>query len=412
MTRSELSEILYHGESSGVEFKRDDVRPESLAKDIVALANFRGGYILLGVEDDGTVSGLRREPREAEEWVINVCRTRIQPPIIPYWEVIKDYEPGKHIGVIFLPPDCPDKPYKVKIGNHWITYIRAGSTSREATREEESRLYQSGGLLRYDLKPALGSTFEDLDRRRLENFFSLFREAITPLPVTEDEWQRLLVNTEIMTEAEGRSIPTVGGLILFGKNPHRFLPQSGITATAYKGTEKDYDTCDEEIIRGPLVSLFNHEKKVVEPGVIDRAFQFAKKNLRKVSLSGARRKEEYLLPLEAVREAIVNAVAHRDYTIFYVDIELSIYADRLEVISPGLLPNTVTIEKIKYGCRAARNELIRDILRDYGYIEARGLGIPYKILKVLREKGYPEPDFVEDLEGQRFIVKIFFKEDT
>ena len=84
MTRSELSELIYHGENSGVEFKRDKVRPENLAKDIVALANFRGGYILLGVEDDGTISGLKREPSKVEEWVMNICRSLVYPPIIPY----------------------------------------------------------------------------------------------------------------------------------------------------------------------------------------------------------------------------------------------------------------------------------------------------------------------------------------
>jgi len=409
MTRSELSELIYHGENSGVEFKRDKVRPENLAKDIVALANFRGGYILLGVEDDGTISGLKREPSKVEEWVMNICRSLVYPPIIPYWEVVRNYEPDKHIGIIFLPSDCPDKPYKVKLGSYWVTYIRVGSTSREATREEEARLYQSGGLLRYDLKPVPGTSLSDLDLQRVKNYFEVFREALTPLPQKEKEWISLLENTEIMAESREQPMVTVGGLLLFGKKPHKFLPQCGITAVAYKGEEKDYEVKDEEIIRGPLVSLFDKQRNIIEAGVIDRAFEFVKRNLKVTTLKDSRREEDYLLPLEAVREIIINAVAHRDYTIYSVDIEISIFSNRLEVISPGLLPNTITVEKIKYGCRAARNELIRDILRDYGYIEARGMGIPYKVLAVLRRLEYPEPEFIEDRDGQHFIVKLFYK---
>ncbi|MBI4639109.1 MAG: ATP-binding protein, partial [Candidatus Tectomicrobia bacterium] len=88
MLFTELKEILQNGENSGVEFKRDDVHPDSLAREIGALANFEGGRILLGVEDDGSVSGLARTPKEAEEWVMNICRNHLQPPLIPYWETL------------------------------------------------------------------------------------------------------------------------------------------------------------------------------------------------------------------------------------------------------------------------------------------------------------------------------------
>ena len=102
---------------------------------------------------------------------------------------------------------------------------------------------------------------------------------------------------------------------------------------------------------------------------------------------------------------MVNAVAHRDYTIAVTDIELSMYADRLEVISPGRLPNTVTVAKMRAGYRASRNELVKEILRDYRYVEATGLGVPRKIIQGMRQHNGTEPDLVE--EEDRFIVRLW-----
>jgi ATP-dependent DNA helicase RecG len=105
-----------------------------------------------------------------------------------------------------------------------------------------------------------------------------------------------------------------------------------------------------------------------------------------------------------VREAIVNAVAHRDYTIAVTDIELAVFSDRIEVISPGRLPNTVTVEKMTSGYRATRNELIKEVLRDYRYVDARGLGVPRKIVRLMRERNGTEPEFVE--EDERLVVRL------
>ena len=120
---------------------------------------------------------------------------------------------------------------------------------------------------------------------------------------------------------------------------------------------------------------------------------------------GGRRAERWDYPLETVREALVNAVAHRDYTIAVTDIELSLYADRLEIMSPGRLPNTVTVEKIRTGCRASRNDLTRDVLRDYRYIEASGLGVPRKIVAGMRADNGTDPDLIE--EDYSFTVRLW-----
>jgi len=128
MNRLELEQLMRNGESSGVDFKRDDVPPDKLAKVAAAFLNLEGGHILLGVEDDGTVSGLSREPRRAEEWVMQVLRDNVQPSVIPFWETIA-WDDAKIVGVVTLPADFPDKPYKVKRGSGaWVTPVRVGTT--------------------------------------------------------------------------------------------------------------------------------------------------------------------------------------------------------------------------------------------------------------------------------------------
>ena len=201
-----------------------------------------------------------------------------------------------------------------------------------------------------------------------------------------DAWERVLLNLDILVESQGRAVPTVAGLLLFGHSPNRRLPQAGITATAFKGNEKDYDTEDEELIRGPLVPALSDRRRspqqirsmgvspkrllgqrvIVDTGVIDRAVDFVMRNMGVDAwLEGARRHRKGAYPLETIREAVVNAVTHRDYTLSTTDVELSLYSDRLEIVSPGRLPNGITVEKMAEGARAARNELIKEVLRDY-----------------------------------------------
>ncbi|HEX9725170.1 MAG TPA: ATP-binding protein [Vicinamibacteria bacterium] len=415
MNRTELAELIHNGENSGVEFKRDDVRPEKLAKEMAALLNIEGGYILLGVEDDGAVSGLARGSHEAEEWVMETARTHLRPAAIPFWETL-EWEDGKVVGIVSLPADAPDKPYKMKRGSAWMTQVRVGTTSRDATDEEEARLYMQSGRLSYDRRSVPGADFEDLDLRRLVNYFRDFRRQGYPGEGDRPSWERLLINTEIMVADRDRVVPSVAGLLLFGPKPKRFLSQAGISAVAYSGATKDYDARERATLRGPIVSLFASDEgssdadadaRTVETGVIEQALDFVRRNTGSHTWvdGGGQRRERSDYPLEALREAIVNAVAHRDYTISVMDIELSIYVDRLEVISPGRLPNTVTVPKMKAGYRASRNELVKEILRDFRYIEATGLGVPRKIVEGMRAHNGTEPDLVE--EEDRFLVRLW-----
>lgn len=402
MNRVELMEMIRNRENSGVEFKRDDVHPQSLAKDIASLANLKGGHILLGVEDDGNVTGLTRQ--DIEEWVMNICSNDIYPPLIPYFEVSL-WGDDKKIGVITIPEYSPDKPYKALQGSRWVTFVRVGSTTREARREEEQRLYQASGVLRYDIKPVPGSSLKDLNINRLINYFTDIRRQNCPETENSEQWETLLINTEIMIESYGKAIPTVGGILLFGRNPNRYLPQAGISAVAYPGKGKDYTAVERELVRGPIVARFK-EEEIVDTGLVERAIEFVRRNTGSSAyLVEGRRIDKPTYPEEVIRETIVNAIAHRDYTISGTDIELSIYSDRLEVISPGRLPNTVTIERMKAGCRVTRNELIKEVLRDYHYVEATGLGVPRKIIAGMLKHNNTEPDFIED--EYSFTVRLW-----
>ena len=423
MNRQELADLIHNGENSGVEFKCADIRPERLAREIAALLNHEGGHILFGVEDDGAVTGLARPPKQTEERVMEVARTHVRPAATPYREAI-DWD-GMRVGVVSLPADAPDKPYKAKRGSAWVTQVRAGTTTRDATDEEEARLYMQAGRIPYDRRPVSGASFEDLDRRRLVNHFRDLRRQDCPPDDDRYAWTRLLVNSELMVEDRGRAMPGAAGLLLFGARPNRWLPQTGISAAVYSGAEKDYDAKARATLRGPLVPLypapasdfdrpypwmpltFSDYGRTVESGVLEGTLDFVRRNTEIRAWIGdtGQRQERWDYPLETVREALVNAVAHRDYTITVTDIELSLYADRLEIVSPGRLPNTVTVEKMRTGCLAARNELTRDVLRDYRYVEASGLGVPRKIVAGMRTHNGTDPDLIE--EEHRFTVRLW-----
>ena len=217
-----------------------------------------------------------------------------------------------------------------------------------------------------------------------------------------------MVNTELMIQEADRAIPTVAGLLLFGLTPNKFLPQAGIDAVAYPGTEKDYAAHERASLRGPITPLLS-VGGLVENGIVEQAIAFVRRNTSVSAklVDGARREERFAYPDEAIREAVVNAIAHRDYLLSATDIELSVFADRIEIISPGRLPNGITPERMKAGCRAARNQLIKDVMRDFGYLEHMGMGVPRKIVKGMLEHNGTEPDLVED--GERFIVRLYQK---
>jgi len=402
MTRTELIEIIRNGESSGVEFKRDTLENFALAKELVAFANFQGGRLLLGVEDDGTVSDTTR--LNLEEWVMTACRDKIRPEMIPYFETVREVEPGRDVAVVQVERGWT--VHHVWHNNHRTYYIRVGSQSREASGEELERLFQQPGAFRLEIRPVSGTSAANLDRRRLRDYFGRVTNLGAPPDEDEERWRTLLANTDFLAQENEAVAATVAGLLLFGINPRRFLPQSGIDAAAYPGGEKEYAARERTEMRGPLVPLLGAEGPL-ENGLVEQAIEFVRRNTAiTASLEGgARRVERWAYPEEAVREGIVNALVHRDYLLSGTTIELSIYQDRLEIISPGRLPNGITPERMRAGCRAARNQLLKDVMRDYGYLEHMGMGVPRKIVKLMREHNRTDPDLIE--EGEQFTLRLW-----
>jgi len=401
MTKTELLELIKNGENSGTEFKRDALDNRSLAKEVVAFANLQGGCILLGGDDDGSIAGLARP--DLEEWVMTVCRDKIRPEIIPYYGEIHDAEPGKHVAIVRV--DRGWTVHHVWHANHRTYYIRVGSQSREASPEELERLFQQRGAFRLETRPVSGARIQDLDLRRLKDYFQRIRTQEVPMDEDNSGWQALLVNTEILTDEGDSFPPTVAGILLFGKNPNRFLPQAGIDAVAYTGKEKDYTAKERLTIRGPMVPLAGSQG-LVENGLVEQAVEFIKRNtgVETVLKDGVRREDRWTYPEAAIRETIVNALVHRDYLLSGSDIELGVYEDRLEVGSPGRLPNGITPQRMLSGCRAARNQLLKDIMRDYGYLEHMGMGIPRKIVKSMQAHNGTLPQLIED--DERFIIRL------
>lgn len=407
MTKTELLEVLKNGENSGVEFKRDVTDNRSFAQELVAFANLEGGRVLMGVDDDGAVVGITRP--DLEEWVMTACRDKIRPEVIPYFELIRDVEPGKHVAVVQIEQGWA--VHHVWHNNHRTYYIRVGSQSREASPEELERLFQQRGAFRLEIRPVSGSSLVDLDMRRLLDYFERIRQQSVPSADDEAGWKRLLVNTEIMTEERSTTPTTVAGLLLFGTQPNRFLPQAGVDAAAYAGGQKDYAAKERAALRGPLTPL-NGNAGLVENGLVEQVVEFVRRNTTVTATleDGAKRVDRREYPDEAVREAVVNALVHRDYLLSGTTVELSLYSDRLEVISPGRLPNGITPERMRIGCRAARNQLIKDVMRDYGYLEHMGMGVPRKIIKCMLEHNGTIPDLVE--EGEQFTVRLWKSEPS
>ena len=396
-THTELLEIIRNGENSGVEFKRDMLENNALAKELVAFSNLSGGMVLLGVEDDGSISGLTRP--DLEEWVMTACRDKIRPGIIPFFEIARDIEPEKDVAVVRVTRGFD--VHSLWHNNRNTYYIRVGTQSREPSPEELGRLFQQRGSFRAELRPVSGATFADFDRRRLRDYFGRIRQQSVPSDDDETAWQTLLVNTEFMTE-EG---VTVGGILLFGTTPNRFLPHAGIDAAAFPGTEKDYAVRELTALRGPMTPLLDVNGAVVENGLVEQALDFVRRNTPVTAvLENGRRIEKPTYPPEVLREAIVNALIHRDYLLSSTDIELAVYSDRLEIISPGRLPNGITTERMRTGCRAARNQLLKDVMRDYRYLEHMRMGVPRKIILGMKVHNGTEPTLIE--EEERFILSL------
>lgn len=366
----DLVEALKQPEGKTLEFKRDLSSPDGALRTIVAFANTAGGTLLLGVEDRTRhVRGVA-EPLELEERLASLISDSILPRLVPDLEVL----PWRrtHVVAVQVHPSGSRPHHLRREGLEGGVYVRVGSTNRRADREliEELKRVARGDTFDEQAMPALDS--EALDFRAASESFAPVRK----LRRADLETLRLL------TTHQGRKVPTVGGLLLFGKDRAQHFPDAWIQAGRFAGTDK--------------ARLVDHlEIRTFPVQAIEAAIGFVQKHaLHGAEIGAVRRTERWNLPPAAVREAVINAVAHADYAQRGAPIRLSIFDDRLEVENPGLLPFGLTMEDLRRGISKLRNRVIGRVFHELGLIEQWGSGIQ-RMTAACRSAGLDPPDLEE-----------------
>jgi len=374
-----IIELINQGENGSVEFKRSDVKLDSLCKEIIAFSNSSGGVVIIGVDDDGTILGVESH-RNYEEWVVNIARNNIIPPVnIQSREVVWD---GKKIVVVEVPKG-KDRPYQDNTGRF---YIRIGSTNRIASLNELMRLFQQSGLYHFDVTAVDNTNPSYLNHNAIDRYFHSY--DVHYMEMEQEEKITLLKNTDIIAENEQ---VTVGGLLVFGINPQRIFHNASISFAHFLG-----DTISEELI----------DKKNIEgslPDQVQAALQIIKNNiLTPSSILGTRRDERIKYPDKVFRELIVNACVHRNYSITGSRIRIFMFDNRIEFMSPGKLPNTVTIDKLRFGVSYSINPVIVKFMENLRYIDKLGRGLPM----VYQEAKKLGKDVLFEEIGEEFKVTL------
>lgn len=319
------------------------------------------------------------DPLDLEERLANLVSDRISPRIVPEVEIL----PWRRTQVLALQVHpSPSRPHHLtREGAAGGVYVRVGSTNRRADAEliEELRRFARGEG--FDEQPMPGLDSEALDFRAASESFAAFRKLA----------RRDLETLRLLTDHQGRKVPTVGGMILFGNDRERHFPDAWIHAGRFDGTDRSRIVDRAEIRSLPVRA-------------IEEAIAFIHKHaLHGAEIGPVRRKERWSLPPAAVREAIINAVAHTDYAQRGAPLRISIFDDRLEVENPGLLPFGLTLEDLPLGVSKLRNRVVGRILHALGLIEQWGSGIQ-RMTAACREAGLAAPEF-EEL-ATRFRVTI------
>ena len=361
---TELIEKIILGEDATIEFKREMPHRSSLADEIAAFANTEGGVILIGVDDNSDIVGLElQQLNQVEKTVVEICEDSIEPSVPIFTEKLRLDD--KNI----LKIEVPRSLFVHKTPNGYFT--RQGSSKREIPTDQLARLLQSRSQARI-------ITFDEqlvpnTHKKTLRE--PLYQRFITE-DASEDDIEDLLLKRSLLVK-EGREIrASVTGVLMCHDTPDDFLYNSFIQAVYYSGKEKDANyQIDAKDFRGPL-----------DQQIID-TFKFVQKHNEVSARKEIGRIDQPQYSMRAVFEAVVNAVVHRDYSKGGSKIRLFMFADRLELYSPGALANTVTIEKLRYS-QATRNELLSRLLseitldHDVGgqvkrrhFLERRGEGV-------------------------------------
>ncbi len=371
MNAVELRSLLDAGAGSHLELLPEKAPARRIQETLVAFANAAGGILVLGAP-----AGLA-DPPAARQRVMDLALQTDPPLVMPIPELTA--LDGATILVVVTPAGLPhvysaDGRYLRRVGPR--NEALAGPALRELLLGRSEPAFEAEALL--------DASLDDLEMRHVEQY----AEALGAVgrPLTD-----LLLSRGCLRVVAGRLTPTVAGALLFGRDPQRFTPAAEILAIRYAGSEMS-DEFIKEQIRGPL------------PEQIRRAVGFVEQTTaRAARLNAMQRQERRQYPPAAVREAIVNAVAHRDYRQRGDAIRLFIFADRIECYSPGRLPGHVTVENILRE-RFSRNEVLVQALSDLGFIERLGYGID-RMVALMEQEGLPAPIFEETPAGFRVTLR-------
>jgi len=357
MNISELKERIARWEDLHTEFKQWPVHPDDLASSIVAFANTDGGQLIIGVTNDRKIVGVADSDRVTRD-LDNISRNNCEPPITIIQEVLE--LPSSVPIVVINIPKGDQRPYRT---NRGVYYIRTTSGRRQASRQELLRLFQATESLFYDETPLPRLGISDIDVGAVKQFLrSTGQESL------EIDLERLLVNWRLMSADH----PTIAGVLFFGWEPQRHLPFAQINAFTFQGTDSSGAPADAKELQGRLLD------------VVDQAQRFLRLHLRSPhEIRGFEPEAKPELPEEILREAIVNAVAHRDYTV-QGPIRIFLLDDRIEIHTPGRAPNTVDEKSMRAGVHVPRNPHIYARLADAGLVTRAGSGIR-RIVRLVKE---------------------------
>ena len=374
-----LTEILRHTEGKNLEFKRDLSSPAGFLRTVVAFANTTGGVILIGVEDRTRHIRGVTDPLDLEERVVNLISDSIKPRLLPDVELLS-YRNTQVVAVEVFP--SPARPhYLTRDGLQRGTYARVGSSNRlaDAALVAEMRRYATGESFDEGPLPALDSEAVD---------FRVASESFAPArTLTRHNLQTL----RLLTLHQGRLVPTVGGILLFGADRLAHFPDAWIQAGRFAGVDK--------------ATIVDHlDIKTPPAQAVEDAVGFVQKHaLHGITIDQVRRTEHWSVPIVAIREAIINAVAHADYSQRGAPIRVAIFDNRIEVENPGLLPFGLTLDDLPQGISKLRNRTIGRVFHALGLVEQWGSGVQ-RMIATCREAGLAPPVWEE--VGMRLRVTI------
>ncbi len=383
MTPSEVTAIIARGEDSRHQFKRDFTNAESMAAELAAFANMGGGLLLVGVCDDGSTAGLTTgDIGRLNQILSNAASQHVKPPVNP---LSTNVQTAHGLVMVIDVPEGLNKPYVDANGRIWV---KTGADKRQVTaREEMQRMFQQSGLLQADEQAVTTTNLDNIDQTAFTNYFE--RRYSKPLAATGLDFAQLLQNLNLTRNGH----PNLAGLMLFGSAPHIYLPAFTIKAAAFPGTVlHSHQYLDSETIEGTLAQQYQH------------CMAFLGRNLHHVQGNrGFNSPGQLEIPRHVLEEIVVNALVHRDYLIS-APIRLLIYTDRVEIVSPGHLPNHLNTQQIQFGLSNLRNPALAS--HAFHILPYHGMGSG--IIRALKD--WPHIEFTDDRQGNQFRVTLKRKE--